>query len=252
MSHIWRICRPSAYAKLFQRLTSIRLLPKLSYAAGGEDCFVAGILRELNIPMESYLDIGANDPHRINNTYAFYEAGAHGVAVEPNPELAKRFQRARPRDIVLNVAVGDGTATSATMHLFDCADVNTLDGDLAKKFEAAGHKKLGEMQVPLMTVSEILNKHFAKSPTLISIDAEGMDFEILRNFPFTSCRPVFICVETSQRPRTYLPNVQDEPNAMEDLMSEAGYIRVAISFSNTIFMDYAKWRCHRDDETHVA
>src|SRR5687768_251174 len=61
----------------------------LSFAQSGEDLIANFICHYLQIPKITYLDVGAHDPVKINNTFFFYRRGFRGVLVEPNVEMCK-------------------------------------------------------------------------------------------------------------------------------------------------------------------
>ena len=61
----------------------------------------------------TYLDIGANHPVRLNNTYLFYLRGYKGVLVEPNVSLCERLRAVRPRDTTLAAGIGVTAAREA-------------------------------------------------------------------------------------------------------------------------------------------
>jgi hypothetical protein len=77
-----------------------------SYSQTGEDLLINSAFRFLHISNPTYLDIGAYHPTHLSNTYRFYQQGSQGVCIESNPELAKRLRKKRPRDTVLEVAIG--------------------------------------------------------------------------------------------------------------------------------------------------
>src|SRR4051794_18414209 len=58
--------------------------PRLSFAQQGEDLVVDSLFGALKVAKPTYLDIGAYEPIRSNNTYLFYRQGGRGVLVEPN------------------------------------------------------------------------------------------------------------------------------------------------------------------------
>ena len=62
---------------LFRKLVTKIILPhsQLSYAQSGEDLILAHLFYKLNIAKPTYLDIGANHPSFISNTYFFYLRG---------------------------------------------------------------------------------------------------------------------------------------------------------------------------------
>src|SRR5689334_8739949 len=78
---------------------------RLSHSQQGEDLIVASMCESLRIPKPTYLDIGAADPIRDNNTYLLYEQGCRGVLVEPNPAFCRKLKSQRPGDKVLNIGV---------------------------------------------------------------------------------------------------------------------------------------------------
>jgi glycosyltransferase involved in cell wall biosynthesis len=58
--------------------------PKISYSQCGEDIIIDFLLTWLKIKNPTYLDIGANDPVKLSNTYYFYKKGSRGVLIEPD------------------------------------------------------------------------------------------------------------------------------------------------------------------------
>ena len=104
----------------FRKLVNKIILPysQLTYAQAGEDLILANLFYKLSIGNPSYLDIGANHPSYISNTYYFYLRGSRGVCVEPNPYLFKKIERLRKHDTVLNVGVGLSEQSEADFYLF--------------------------------------------------------------------------------------------------------------------------------------
>ena len=91
--------------------------PFVSYAQHGEDVVLwralgGGIAR-------FYVDVGAFDPTEDSVTCALYERGWRGINIEAQASLVAAFERERPEDLNLCVAVAarDG---AATLHLQVC------------------------------------------------------------------------------------------------------------------------------------
>ncbi len=89
----------------------------VSYSQMGEDLVVEALFGMLGIAPRTYLDIGAADPIRMNNTYRLYRQGGRGVLVEPNPTFAARLRSARPRDVVLEAGIGTTDRDSADYYI---------------------------------------------------------------------------------------------------------------------------------------
>jgi len=102
---------------------------KPSYSQQGEDLIVESICDALGIQDPSYLDIGAADPTRINNTSLFYRKGCRGVLIEPNPARSRRLEAKRPGDKVLNVGIGFADQEEA-----DYSMIGGRDGEYLNPF----------------------------------------------------------------------------------------------------------------------
>ena len=80
---------------------------KKGYSQGGEDLILAKLLNYKSNGF--YIDVSANDPVILNNTYLFYKIGWTGLNFEPIPELAEKFKKKRNKDIVVNKAISNFT-----------------------------------------------------------------------------------------------------------------------------------------------
>ena len=100
-SHFYRRFHASCYAwrDILRR--------RASYSQWAEDALIRDYLKENGgiPPGWMYVDVGANHPTVISDTYLFYKSGYNGICVEPNVELADLLARFRPRDIVIPAAV---------------------------------------------------------------------------------------------------------------------------------------------------
>lgn len=91
----------------------------------GQDVFA---LRMLKWKREGFfLDIGASDPVRHNNTcLAYDEFGWSGIAVELDPQYRSKWADRRPRDTLIT---GDAVSVVRTLVLPDRVDYLSLDID---------------------------------------------------------------------------------------------------------------------------
>jgi hypothetical protein len=64
-----------------------------------------------------YVDVGANHPTSISNTFLLYRHGLHGVTIEPNPELSQLHRRFRRRDVVVSVGSSKACPTLQLSYL---------------------------------------------------------------------------------------------------------------------------------------
>lgn len=228
-------------AALKKWLTS-KVFPHLrsSYSQSGEDIIICDLFSRLGIEHPTYLDIGANEPAALSNTYRLYKRGSSGVCLEPNPRLFKKFKETRERDIVLNAGVAFDDRKEADYYLFEGSahGFSTFSKEDADFWVNTGNDKVGRFNIerviktPLLQVTEIIKQHFKPHPNLISIDVEGLDLQILRLIDFTTCKPEVICVETL----VYGENNKESKNQeLISFLQGAGYFIYADTYINTIF-----------------
>lgn len=209
---------------------------RVSYSQSGEDILLDQLLRAvLELKEIAYLDIGTNDPIKLNNTYLFYEAGFHGVCVEPDPSLCGNLQLVRPRDVCLNAGAGLGSVAAAPFYVFEENTMNTFSREESERYKTMGYKLARMLDIPLMPVNEIIEKHLPRGVNLLSIDAEGLDFEILKSVDFSRFRPEAVCIETASH-----STKKKRPEIFE-FMQSIKYLVFADTYINTIFVEQSVW-----------
>jgi FkbM family methyltransferase len=155
-----------------------------TYAQHGDDLAILNLFGCLRISQPSYLDIGAHHPFNLSNTALLYQRGSRGINVEANPDLIEEFKRLRPEDVNVCAAV-TGTARGNVM-------LNRIskDSGLNSLRPIRGHRVIDRVAVPTCTADEIVDKHAGGCwPDLLSIDAEGMDVEILSSINYARGGP---------------------------------------------------------------
>lgn len=217
-----------------------------SYSQFGEDLaldFIITFLINHNIIKDvTYLDIGANEPKNLSNTYFLYKKGYSGVAVEPNRYLANEFKKCRPMDKVLEVGIHvtnkeieflpfyqfNNEANGLSTFSKKVADQAIKDCVLATHYDVINTK--------VIDINKIVKKYFNDvAPTLVSLDVEGIDYEILRSFDFDKCRPVIWCIETMTL--SSLDKIGKKIKKTIDFMLSKNYVVFADTYVNTIFID---------------
>jgi FkbM family methyltransferase len=162
------------------------------YSQHGEDIIVLNIFNRMWIDRPSYLDIGAHHPFNISNTALLYDRGCRGINVEPNPQLIEQFHVDRPDDI--NLCMGAG-ARASTLPLYCCHGEASGKSSFVKELaEATGPVTV--VNVPVCSVAEIVRDHAGGIfPDFLSVDAEGLDLDVLRGIDYGASSPKVICVE---------------------------------------------------------
>lgn len=102
MRRIVLLCRGDGYFAVLQRGRR-----EFSFSQNGEDLFIHRALRFVTTGAITYMDVGCNDPYKLNNTAHLIELHRvlKGVEVEPNPDMCKKIAKARPQDECLNIGL---------------------------------------------------------------------------------------------------------------------------------------------------
>lgn len=214
---------------------------QVSYSQFGEDLIVGYLFDQLQVRLPTYLDVGANHPRFISNTYSFYARGSRGVLVEPNPRLCKLLRLARPGDTLVEAGIGLSGQTHGEFFIFGgFADgLSTFSREEATHWETVGLKGVGRIpvervvSVPLIPIDRIIAENFCgKPPNFLSLDVEGLDLEVLKGIDFSRHSPDVICVETlgyDERQETF------KKNDIIDFVLSKQYFVYADTRVNTIF-----------------
>lgn len=228
--------------KVIRKIFSGYLYPysKISYSQNGEDLIIKDLFARTGIHKPTYLDVGANDPFYINNTYLLYTKGSKGVCIEPNPKLHKKLKRNRPKDICIHAGIAFDEQSEADFYMFpdNASGLGTFSKEEAAFWETTGNAVVGKHKVaaiiktPLLTINSLMEKYFSPHPNLLSLDVEGLDLAILKTIDFKRFQPEVICVETLG----YSENDKETKN--RDIISyleSNGYFIYADTYINTIF-----------------
>lgn len=212
---------------------------RVSYSQSGEDLIIEQIFMVLGRKQLSYLDLGANHPTRFSNTYLFYRKGSSGVCVEPNPALQPLFKKWRSRDTLLICGVGLEVA-EADFFLMTTNTLNTFSKDEAERYQRYGRQKIEKViKLPLRPVNDILEENFRACPNFVSLDVEGLDFQILKGIDFNKWRPEVFCIETLTYTEDRTERKLDE---IIEFMKDQNYMVYGDTYINTIFVDTQAWQ----------
>lgn len=212
---------------------------KVSFSQSGEDLIVKFILNGLKIEKPSYLDIGAHHPFYLSNTALFYENGSRGINIEPDPILFKEFIKHRKNDVNLNIGIADKEG-ELDFHILNPPSLNTFSKEEAERFEIEhGYKITRVVKVQVNTIAHIIEKYCnGMFPHFLSLDAEGLDEQILYSINYNITAPIVICVETI----SFSTSGHGVKNyELINFLENKGYMVYADTYINTIFVQKKLW-----------
>lgn len=139
-----------------------------------------------------FVEVGANDPQALSQTWHLEQRGWTGVLVEPQPDLAERLRQLRPRSEVFAVACSTPRNAGRTMTLHLAGIHSSLDPLLNISTE----RPEGAIEVPIRTLDQVLADAGAPTPIdFVSIDVEGLEIEVLEGFDLDRWRPRLLLIE---------------------------------------------------------
>ena len=191
------------------------------------------------------LDIGANDGKTFSNSLSLIENGWRGILIEPNKEAFNQLQELHkdryeagvliPSQgcnpvLCLNLAIGKETKMT---DLYINEPHIKGDNGLLSTFDEKqkliwgdffnNHKK---QKVKMCTFNDLLKAHkYITTIDFITIDVEGLDFDVLTQIDFDKHNVKMVCVEYN--------NVNSE--MYEQHMAKYGFNLHYKNFCNLIF-----------------
>ena len=157
-----------------------------SFALWGYDILIKDLLIRGGYDYKnmSYIEIGACHPILGSNTYNAYLTGARGVLVEPNPDLQSKLQKYRSGDICLMEGIG-GKRDTLVYYKFNNEFRNTFDKLEAEDAIRKGFISTGTVKLEVGLLEELIeNNNIDTSQTFLSIQAMGLEKEILESFDY--------------------------------------------------------------------
>lgn len=174
-----------------------------------------------------YVDVGANDPVFNSNTKRFYDKGWHGINIEPGVEQFEKFASSRPRDINLNVGVGSVKGKVVFYKVVGDSTLSSFNKNVAEKMATKFKLSVDETDVTVFRLEDIFDTYVKnRHVDFISIDAEGIDLEVLKSNDWDKFRPSLVMVE-----------VDSQYSEIITYMSSHNYLHVFNNFHNAFFLD---------------
>ena len=200
-----------------------------SYSHEGEDILLDRFLE--GRPSGFYVDVGAHHPRRFSNTYRLYCRGWRGLNIDANPGSMTLFRRLRPRDINVEAAVSS-TRQELTYYVFNEPALNTFCKSLALERLNDTYSIAKEITVWTSPLSQLLDEYVPTGTRidLMTVDVEGLDYEVLQSNDWALYSPEFILVECLDA--VMLEQANSDPVAQ--LLFRHDYLIVAKTM-NTVF-----------------
>ncbi|MBT5268497.1 MAG: FkbM family methyltransferase [Candidatus Marinimicrobia bacterium] len=152
-----------------------------------------------------YVDLGAHHPFTHSNTAWLWFKGWRGINVDANRHSITLFNKSRPNDTNLNLAIipssqYTGGTRAVDLYLPDEESCETgdhgitatasVDSDIASERNFQKTEK-----VDAIDVLTLFKQHHLTEIDYLNIDVEGLDFQILQDIDYNSVKIHAISVE---------------------------------------------------------
>lgn len=195
------------------------------YGQHCDDLIIAAIFQRIGIHRPSYMDIGANNPYQFSNTATLYKHGCRGINIEADPLLLEELKNARPKDINLAIGIALTEGIIPFYKFYDSCGRNTFDKDEAEKWKDLSVTNVVEL--PVTTLKKVVDEYCPDGfPDFLSIDIEGLDYDVLDGYDLKNNGPKVICVEVR-------PN---ETGKFDKMLDEKNYYRFCRIGENNIYV----------------
>lgn len=190
--------------------------PRTSYSMAGEDQILFHIVKNFSRGKSiSWLNIGAAHPIILNDTYLFYRRKnyrirgkwPYGISIDARPHLNLLYSALRPREIFINCLIGneDLEVQDFFYNPYEPHNSSTSENwarglDIASRIEK--NQDIQKISCKVMSLHEIFlsypklfNSESGENFSMLLIDTEGHDLNVLKSHDFKQNRPSLVAVE---------------------------------------------------------
>jgi FkbM family methyltransferase len=173
-------------------------------AATLELAYLRQTLEALQARRRCAIDVGA---HRGDVTAALAEMGFRVLAIEPQPNMARRlvdrFRTLLDLDMLhIERCAASNRRGVGTMYLGSASTVNTLERDWTRVAFPEEFRSPEKIDVPLYTIAELAEAAGFERPAFVKVDVEGHELPALEGLFRETCAnepPPVIMFEANQR-----------------------------------------------------
>lgn len=178
---------------------------RVSYAQNREDFLIDAFFPD--VQAGHYIDVGAAHPTQYSVTKHFYDRGWTGINVEPIAELADLLRTSRPRDVTLELGLGEEPGT-ARFRRYAGSGLSTTNAEVIARHAAQDTPftdDFTDLEITVVTLAEVLRRHPLPHIHFLKIDVEGSEYGVLAGNDWDRDRPELICLEVDHVVRDCAP-----------------------------------------------
>jgi len=174
---------------------------------------------------KTFFEFGATNGIDLSNSYTLEKyLNWKGVLSEPSPQWHDELKKNRPDTNIVSDCIWSESNKELNFFVSDVGVLSSLEdfkeSDKISMPENTQERLKGGKNIIVKTISlnDIMEKQFnSKTPSYISVDTEGSEYEILKVFNFKKFRPIVFTIEH---------NFTELQLKIDELMKLNDYVRV--------------------------
>jgi FkbM family methyltransferase len=174
---------------------------------------------------KTFFEFGATNGIDLSNSYTLERyLNWKGALSEPSPQWHDELKKNRPYTNIISECIWSESNKELNFFVSDVGVLSSLENfKESDKISMPGNtqarvKNGKNIIVKTISLNDVIEKQFnSKSPSYISIDTEGSEYEILKNFNFKKYKPLVFTIEH---------NFTELQLKIDKLMYSNDYIRV--------------------------
>ena len=198
----------------------------MDFSQHGEQVILQKLLANRN--PGHYIDIGAGLPVTGSNTFFLYKVGWSGVLIDPltKPKLLATILR--PRDRFEKVAIGANERQF--FYEFYPYQFSTFSQTEAEKLISTSRAILvRKKNLRFRKLSDIFESLPKNAFVFLSVDAEGLDLEVIKTLDLNIQRPRVICIEDHEN--------ETPMSSIKTYLEKNEYIHYANAGISSVYID---------------
>jgi len=164
-----------------------------------------------------YLDIGSGDPVRGSNTYFLYKQGWTGILIDPISRNIRASKILRRKDRIIQGLVGTANKSYLFFETYPYEYSTTDQEAFNLLIDGRKAKLVRKMYLNTISISQLKLNITLDQPSLLSVDCEGLDLEVLKTIDLNTIKFRVICVEDFDF------NPISKTSAINQYLNENGY-----------------------------
>ncbi len=145
-----------------------------------------------------FVEAGATNGINISNSYLLELNGWDGICCEPNPKHHEALSRNRSCNIEKKCLYD---ISGKTLEFAAGGALSGVVDDFAEPTRESKRKAMQQIKVQTISLNDLLEKYNAPFLTYLSLDTEGSELKILKEFDFARWSPRLISVEHNSQYR---------------------------------------------------